>query len=180
MPPELLKQVTLQYDQATNMTDRHAALVSVVNAACQDRDTIDRLLQNFHDRYQNDSNVMDDWFTVQSSSTEMGTVETVKALMQHEQFDSTSPNKLRALIGGFARNMAQFHAEGGAGYEFLADRVIELDKQNPQVASRILMPLTRWKKYEPVASGLMKSALERVKAEPDLSTDVYEVVSKSV
>lgn len=176
----LLNVVAEQFDKASNMTDRRAALGCIVDATHRDNELVQRVLQAFHQQYQDDANVMDDWFTVQSASAELGTVEHVKALEQHENFDRTSPNKLRALVGGFARNMTRFHAEGGAGYEYLADWVIELDKQNPQIAARIMTPLTRWKKYEPVASGLMKKALERIKAEQDLSTDVYEVVSKSL
>ena len=176
----LLNRVAEQFSQASNMTDRRAALGCIVDATRRDEELVQRVLKDFHKQYQDDANVMDDWFTVQSSSAELGTVEHVKTLEQHKNFDRTSPNKLRALVGGFARNMIRFHAEGGAGYEYLADWVIELDKQNPQIASRIMTPLTRWKKYEPEASGLMKKALERIKAEQDLSTDVYEVVSKSL
>lgn len=179
--PELLKLVASQYDNATNMTDRHAALGCLVNAACQDKALVERVLQDFYDRYHEDANVMDDWFAVQASSVELGTVANVQALMAHPAFDASSPNKLRALIGGFAiRNMNGFHEAGGAGYEFLADRIIELDKQNPQTASRLMTPLTRWKKFEPASRKLMKKALERIQAKPDLSKDVYEVVSKSL
>ena len=177
---QCLQQSAAQYDNASNMTDRRAALGCVIDAHHRDEPTVERLLTDFYDRYKDDANVMDDWFAVQSSSAGLGSVEKVKALMQHESFDPTSPNKLRALIGGFTRNMKHFHTAGGAGYEFLADRIIELDKQNPQVASRMMMPLTRWKKFEPVASGLMQKALQRIKAEPNLSTDVYEVVNKSL
>lgn len=177
----LLKQVEAQYDNASNMTDRRAAFGCIVDAGCRNQSVIDRVLQDFFDRYQNDANVMDDWFAVQASSAELGSVDHVISLMNHEAFDASSPNKLRALIGSFAmRNMARFHAEGGGGYEFLADRIIELDKQNPQTASRLMTPLTRWKKFEPTASRLMQKALERIKAEPDLSTDVFEVVNKSL
>ncbi|MET4693849.1 aminopeptidase N [Endozoicomonas lisbonensis] len=177
---ECLQRLAEQYNDASNMTDRRAALGCVVDARHRDERLVERVLTDFYDRYKDDANVMDDWFAVQSSSAELGTVEKVKALMQHDSFDPTSPNKLRALIGGFTRNMTHFHTAGGAGYEFLADRVIELDKQNPQVASRVMMPLTRWKKFEPAASGLMKKALQRIKAVHDLSTDVYEVVNKSL
>ncbi|WP_318654082.1 aminopeptidase N [Endozoicomonas euniceicola] len=177
---ESLQRMAAQYNGASNMTDRRAALGCIVDARHRDEHLVEQVLTDFYDRYKDDANVMDGWFAVQSGSAELGTVEKVQALMQHDSFDPTSPNKLRSLIGGFTGNMARFHTTGGAGYEFLADRVIELDKQNPQVASRVMMPLTRWKKFEPVASGLMKKALQRIKAVHDLSTDVYEVVNKSL
>ena len=177
---DLLKVAADQYKQASNMTDRRAALGCIIEATHRNNELIQSVLVDFHQQFKDDANVMDDWFAAQSSSAELGTVEHVRALEQHDSFDRTSPNKLRALVGGFARNMTQFHAVGGAGYEYLANWVLELDKQNPQIASRIMTPLTRWKQYEPVASGLMKQALERVKAEQNLSTDVFEVVSKSL
>ena len=66
------------------------------------------------------------------------------------------------------------------GYEFLADKIIQLNSQNPQIASRLLTPLTKWKKYNPIRQTLMKAQLERILAEPNLSKDVFEVVSKSL
>ena len=170
-----------QYKAAGNMTDRMSALVAVINAGYQEGGVSEALLEDFLARFKEDAVVMDSWFMVQASSPVLGTLTHVKALMKHDAFDSTSPNKLRSLIGGFAaQNMTQFHADNGAGYEFLADMIIKLDKQNPQVAARLMTPLTRWKKFEPVSRERMQQALERIKAVPDLSADIFEVVTKSL
>ncbi len=178
---EMLQLAVSQYDQASSMNDRKAALVSVINAGHQVKKTTDRLLEDFLQCFKDDSVVMDDWFMIQSSSSVLGSLNHVKALMEHDSFDKSSPNKLRSLIGGFAAgNMKRFHEGNGEGYEFLADMIIILDKQNPQVAARLMTPLTRWRKYEPVVRERMKSALERIKAVPDLSTDIFEVVTKSL
>ena len=77
-------------------------------------------------------------------------------------------------------NPINFHADAGAGYQFLADQIIQLNTQNPSIASRLLTPLTKWKKYNSQRQSLMKAQLERIMAEPDLSKDVFEVVSKSL
>ena len=109
------------------------------------------------------------------------TLNQVKALISHPAFDIKNPNKVRALIGAFCgQNAVNFHQRDGAGYRFLADQIIELNQINPQVASRLLGPLSKWKKYTAASSELMKAQLERIMAEPDLSPDVYEVVSKSL
>ena len=101
--------------------------------------------------------------------------------MQHPAFTLKNPNKVRALIGAFAnQNLVNFHRADGAGYRFLADQIIVLNKLNPQIASRLLAPLTRWRKYDAGRQGLMKSELERILASGELSSDVYEVVSKSL
>ncbi|USE38860.1 aminopeptidase N [Endozoicomonas sp. SCSIO W0465] len=169
-----------QYHGASNMTDRFAALASVVNAGCQDKELIEEVLTDFLERYRDDTNVMDQWLSVQASSPSLGTLEHILALMQHEIFDATSPNKLRSVLGGFASNMKQFHRVDGLGYEFLTDQLLDLDKKNPQIASRLMTPLIRWRKFEPGCRERMRKALERIKATPGLSSDVYEVVTKSL
>ena len=169
-----------QYHGASNMTDRFAALVSIVNAGCQNRELVEEVLADFLERYQDDTNVMDQWLSVQAASPSLGTLEHVLALMQHEIFDATSPNKLRSVLGGFAGNMKQFHRVDGLGYEFLTDQLLDLDKKNPQIAARLMTPLTRWRKFEPGCRERMRKALERIKATPGLSSDVYEVVTKSL
>ena len=169
-----------QYDAASNMTDRFAALSSIVNGGYQERTLTERVLADFLARYRHDTNVMDQWLSVQAASPALGTLEHVLALMQHEVFDASSPNKLRSVLGGFASNMKQFHGIDGLGYEFLTDQLLDLDKKNPQIAARLMTPLTRWRKFEPGCRERMRKALERIKATPGLSADVYEVVTKSL
>lgn len=101
--------------------------------------------------------------------------------MEHPAFTLKNPNKVRALIGAFAgQNLINFHAADGSGYRFLADLVIQLNGFNPQIASRQLAPLTRWRKYDSARQALMKAELERILASGELSSDVFEVVSKSL
>jgi aminopeptidase N len=91
-----------------------------------------------------------------------------------------NPNKVRALVGGFInQNPVNFHRIDGAGYRFLGDIVIKLNRLNPQMASRLLTPLTRWRNYTGRAE-LMRTELERLAAEPVLSPDVFEIVTKSL
>ncbi len=130
---------------------------------------------------QDDPLVMDQWFSVQAGSPLPGGLEQVQALMQHPAFTLKNPNKVRALIGAFAsQNLVSFHRPDGAGYRFLADQVIVLNALNPQIASRLLVPLTRWRKYDEARQALMRGELERILASGELSSDVYEVVSKSL
>ncbi|MGB1271411.1 MAG: aminopeptidase N, partial [Endozoicomonas sp.] len=170
-----------QYHQAGNMTDRFAALASVVNASHHVPSRVDAVLEDFLNRYRQDTNVVDQWLSVQASSPVLGTLMHVRSLMEHDLFDAASPNKLRSVLGAFAmNNMSHFHDEQGQGYDFLADQVIELDRKNPQIASRLMTPLTRWRKFEPGSRERMRKALERIKSTQDLSSDVYEVVTKSL
>jgi aminopeptidase N len=111
----------------------------------------------------------------------LGSLNKVLALMDHPAFTMRNPNKVRALISAFAmQNPVNFHQLDGSGYAFLADRIIELNALNPQIASRLVTPLTRWKRYSEQRQALMKNELQRIMDSGSLSTDVYEVVSKSL
>lgn len=177
--PEVLAACVDQFDNADNMTERLAALAVLVNSPFQEEQG--KALAMFADFFKDNPLVMDQWFSVQAGCPLPGGLERVHALMQHEAFTLKNPNKVRALIGAFAnQNLINFHRADGVGYRFLADQVITLNALNPQIASRLLAPLTRWRKYGSARQALMKAELERILASGELSSDVYEVVSKSL
>ena len=177
--PQVLAAAIEQFDAADNMTERLTALAVLVNSPFEAEKA--KALAVFAEHFKDNALVMDQWFSVQAGSTLPGGLERVKALMQHPAFNIKNPNKVRALIGAFAgQNLINFHAADGSGYRFLADLVIELNGFNPQIASRQLAPLTRWRKYDSARQALMKGELERILASGALSSDVYEVVSKSL
>jgi len=139
-----------------------------------------RAMQAFHDRWQNDSLVMEKWFALSASAPETGTIAHIRTLMAHPAFDQNSPNKLRSVLGVFcAANVTQFHADDGAGYEFIADELIKLDKRNPQIAARMALSLTRMSAYDGLCQARMKTALEKV-YENATSRDLSEVVGKAL
>ena len=177
--PEVVAACVDQFEQADNMTERLTALAVLVNSGVEAER--DKALETFAEHFKDNPLVMDQWFSVQAGNTQPAGLERVQHLMQHPAFTLKNPNKVRALIGAFAnQNLVNFHRADGAGYRFLADQVIVLNKLNPQIASRLLAPLTRWRKYDASRQGLMKTELERILASGELSSDVYEVVSKSL
>lgn len=177
--PEVLAATLEQFDACDNMTERLTALAVLVNSPF-DEDKA-KALATFADNFKDNPLVMDQWFSVQAGSVLPGGLQRVKALMQHPAFNIKNPNKVRALVGAFAgQNLINFHAADGSGYRFLADLVIQLNGLNPQIASRQLAPLTRWRKYDSARQALMKGELERILASGELSSDVFEVVSKSL
>lgn len=165
-----------QYRNADNMTDQFAALSCVVNF---DLPEADELLNAFFEQWKHEALVVNKWLMLSAAREQEHGLENVKALMEHPNFDIKNPNKLRAVLGGLGQNISAFHNLDGSGYAFLADQIILLDKRNPQIASRLCTPLTRWQRMVPALSELMKGQLERI-AQQDLSKDVYEVVSKSL
>ncbi|MDU9404506.1 aminopeptidase N [Pseudomonas sp. zfem004] len=177
--PQVVEATLEQFDQCDNMTERLTALAVLVNSPFEAERA--KALETFAEHFKDNPLVMDQWFSVQAASALPGGLARVKALMQHPAFTLKNPNKVRALVGAFAgQNLVNFHAADGSGYRFLADLVIELNALNPQIASRQLAPLTRWRKYDDKRQALMKGELERILASGALSSDVYEVVSKSL
>lgn len=177
-----LQQCKEQFDQNDNMTDVSAALRMLVNCAMPEAEAIrNEALESFYARWQHEALVVDQWFSIQAGSVLPGALERVQILMQHPAFSIKNPNKVRALVGAFCgQNALHFHDISGAGYEFLAERILQLNTLNPQIAARLLTPLTRWKKYDNKRQGLMRAQLQRIAAEKTLSKDVFEVVEKSL
>ena len=177
--PEALAATLEQFEACDNMTERLTALAVLVNSPFAEEKA--QALASFAEHFKDNPLVMDQWFSVQAASALPGALERVRALMQHPAFTLKNPNKVRALIGAFAgQNLVNFHAADGSGYRFLADLVIELNGFNPQIASRQLAPLTRWRKYDSARQALMKAELERIRGSGELSSDVFEVVNKSL
>jgi aminopeptidase N len=171
---ELAKQ---QYYSAKNMTDKMAAFNSIVNKNCNERQLV---LDNFYKQFKHDQLVIDKWFTTQALCKLPGTFDRVKQLMSHADFTLKNPNRVRSLVMMFTRmNPGQFHAYHDEPYQFLADIVMELDRVNPQIASRMVESLTHWKRYIQPHQDLMHEQLERI-SKQNLSSDTYEIVSKSL
>jgi aminopeptidase N len=177
--PKVLAACLEQFEVCDNMTERLTALAVLVNSSFEEEKA--KALASFADFFKDNPLVMDQWFSVQAASALPGALQRVEQLMLHPAFTLKNPNKVRALIGAFAgQNLLGFHQADGSGYRFLADQVITLNALNPQIASRLLAPLTRWAKYDSSRQQLMKAELERILASGELSSDVFEVVSKSL
>ena len=171
-------RLAAQYRGATNMTDRIAALRLLIDIEGPERW---EALGHFYGRFSDDALVVDKWLGLQAISALPDTLERVKALMASPAFSLKKPNKVRALIGTFASaNPLRYHAADGSGYAFHADRILELDPINPQVAARLLAPLGRWQRMDEGRQALMKRELERILKASKLSRDVYEIASKSL
>ncbi|MEX0732054.1 MAG: aminopeptidase N [Aquisalimonadaceae bacterium] len=167
-----------QYRQSDNMTDRLAALGLLCHTDAAERA---EALDDFHDTWRDEPLVMNKWFRVQALSSRQDTPERIRELLEHEAFEIRNPNRIRALVGAFAQNnQLRFHRVDGAGYTLLADVVGELDGVNPQVAARIVLPLTQWRRQDVQRQQLMRAELVRIGNAPKLSKDVDEVVSRSL
>ena len=174
--PAHIETVAEKYgEMAQNMTHEWGIL-SAVNG--NESDTRNRLLVQFADKFSDDALVMDKYFALVGSSRRSDTLQQVQTALQHPKFSLENPNKARSLIGSFSRNVPHFHAEDGSGYRFIADKVIEIDRFNPQVAARLVQAFNLCNKLEPHRKNLVKQELQRIRAQEGLSKDVGEIVGK--
>ena len=152
-------------------------LWALVNSDTEQRRTA---LAAFHDRWQNNALVMEKWFQMEAMSSVGGTIDRLQELMTHPMYDPNNPNKVRSVLGAFmAGNPSRFYAADGSGFEFVADCLIDLEGRNPQVAARMVLPLSRMAAYDADRQAQMKDALMRIQSKCS-SNDLREVVDKAL
>ncbi len=170
--------VTAQFQSADNMTDRLVAFSLLVHDAHTHAASA---VDAFYERHKSNSLALDKWFAVQATAPGERTLETVQRLSVHEDFTLSNPNRIRALIGSFASgNLTGFNRRDGAGYEFVADCVLKLNATNAQVAARLLTSFNSWRVLEAGRRKHARAALERIAAAENLSSDVADIVDRSL
>jgi aminopeptidase N len=176
--PDAVSLAAQQYRAADNMTDRMAALSTLSLREVPERTAA---LDDFYARYSGEPLIVDKWFTLQATIPEPATFERVKALTGHPAFSFANPNRVRALIHAFAlANPKEFNRTDGAGYDFIVDTVLALDRKNPQLAARLLSALKSWRVLEPGRRAMAEKALQRVAAAPSRSPDVADIVQRAL
>ena len=168
------------FDKAGNMTDRFNALSALVSSGHPLAATA---LARFHSLFKDEALVIDKWFSLQAAAIDRAgnVLPAVRQLMKHADFSLRNPNRARSVISVFCQgNPGAFHRIDAAGYVFWADRVVELDAINPQVAARLARALDRWSKLAEPYRSAAREAIARVAAKADLSNDVREVVSRAL
>src|SRR5262249_53710435 len=139
---------------AGNMTDAMGGLNALMQIGGEG---FEQALADFYARWKAEPLVVDKWFTVQARDPSEGALGRVMGLTAHRAFDAKTPNRLRALVSTFANfTPARFHDPSGAGYRFLADQILAVDRFNPMTAARLIDPLDGWRRYEPELGALMK------------------------
>ena len=176
--PGAIALAAQQYRDADNMTDRMAALTTLSLRDVPERAAA---LDDFYERYKDNALIIDKWLALQASIPEPATPARIKALTSHPAFSMSNPNRVRALFGAFAMsNQTQLNRSDGAGYDLLTDTVLTLDQKNPQVAARLLTALKSWRVLESGRRERAEAALRKVAAQPSLSRDVNDIVSRAL
>jgi aminopeptidase N len=165
-----------QYESASNMTDRLAAMSAASNAGTPDAPA---MLADFRTRFGADPLVLDKWLTVTAAAPRDGVIEAMKGILADPTFPKTNPNRLRSLVGTFVMgNPTQFARADGAGFRFVADFVTEVDKINPQVAARVLTGFRIWPMLESGRRGAANAALIGLRDGGTLSRNTADILTR--
>jgi len=165
-----------QFSKTDNMTDQFLALLALNNFDCTERT---EALSIFYKTWENEALIVNKWLSLQAGSQLPHTLSEVKKLIDHAAFDIYNPNNVYSLLGAYGTNTVSFHNSNGDGYQFLADQVLLIDKENPQVAAHVMRPLTTWQQLDVARGDLMRAELERIANTVGISPDVYEISTKS-
>jgi aminopeptidase N len=163
-----------QFREADNMTEQSGALAALLTVGRGQEE-----LARFFRQWQHERLVIDKWFALQASlAAPQAAAATARELTEHPDFDWKNPNRFRSVIGALATNAAGFHDPSGASYDLVAEWLIRLDPLNPQTTARMTTMFETWRRYDPDRQALIRAALQRIAATPDLSRDTAEMTGR--
>ncbi len=167
-----------QYERASCMTDTISALASLAHSRYANKQ---HYLDDFHQQWHHEALLIDKWFSLQSREPGEHTLNNIKSLTKHIDFDKNNPNKVYALIGGLLfGNAVTFHTKDGSGYRFARKWILKLDQYNPQVAARMVSCFNQWKRYDEKRQEMMQKQMQRIAHQEDLSDNVSEIIHKAL
>ncbi|MBN2809044.1 MAG: aminopeptidase N [Deltaproteobacteria bacterium] len=173
-----LKLCRRQYLAADNLTDRLAALSGLLEI--NGPENLPELA-DFYERGQHNALLKDRWFALQAATRRPETTQKVAELTRHPDFNRTNPNRVRSLLSTFTTaNQSAFHQADASGYELLGREIATLDKSNPMLAARMSGAFSRWRRFSPPYSTLMRQELEKLAAASQVSRDLREIIDKSL
>jgi aminopeptidase N len=169
---------------ASNLTDRLGALNALLESHAE---LAEAAVERFHAAAAGDALVVDKWFAAQAGAGEplgdgAGRVfARAKALLGHRDFTLKNPNRARSVLYTlFMQNPAAFHRPDAAGYVLWADKLVEVDALNPQLAARLARAMDRWSALAEPYRSAARTAVARVAARPELSADVQEILNRAL
>lgn len=168
-------KVMEQFKSAQIMTDQQAAFAILVD---MENSLRDEAISLFYEQWKDESVVLNKWFAHQAMSTHSKTFETVQKLLSHPKFDIKNPNRVYSVLSNFGDNYSQFHRPDLETFTFMADRILEVDKLNPQVAARVAGCFDVWTKLPEASKKKAYAELGRL-VRSGLSSNTHEIIQKA-
>lgn len=168
-----------RFSDASNMTEEWSAFVSLVDS--KDAARRGAAIERFYTKWKDDALVLDRWFQAQAMAFHGDDTARMRQLCEHADFKLDNPNRCRSVLGVFGMlNLRGFHDLSGAGYDFLAEKVLEVDSLNPQLASRLVRAFNHYKNFDAPRQAAQRAALERIAGHAGLSKDCCEIVGRAL
>ena len=169
---EEIKSNIISYIDSNSMTLSKAALNVFTRINCPERELISNM---FFNKWKNNPVVLDNWFFFKASIEIDCNQKSIENLFKNEYFDIKSPNTLRSILNAYVTRNSLFHSIDGAGYKYIANKILEFDKSNPIVISRFLKIFSKFRQYEnPYKRNIVK-VLDYIKKNK-LSPNTREVI----
>lgn len=179
LQPDLVKMARKQYSESQSMTDIMAAFKSIY---CSQNLSSKKLEASLMRKYGDESSVMSEFLHCVALRDSKDCIQVIQQTMQNEKlFSLSDPENVRSLLRVFATYNLHVHDLSGAGYQLLADAALEIDSKNSSTSTMLIKPLTEFLvKADPTRFKLLESQLRRVYAQPELSTQMKELVGKAL
>ena len=166
----------IQATEAQNMTDQLSAFSTVIK-----HNPNSEHIKLFYDQWRHERLVIDKWFSAQVLTAHPSSLnKVVKDLTTHSDFNITTPNRVRSIMGAFSANTAGFHLETGENYKLFSDWILKVDPVNPQVGARMCSAFETWKRYDSNRQKLIKSQINKVLEAKSISKDTREMLSRLI
>lgn len=175
--PEINELINAQYWKAQNMTDRMKAMTILADTETPYRE---KVLHHFYEDWKTDSVVINKWFTAQATASRKQVLDDVKTLTNHPAFNISNPNNVYSLLRAFGSNIVRFHDPKVDSYEFYADKIIEIDGKNPQVAARLCAAFNFVNKLEPQMKEKAMHQIKRMVTVQSLSKNSRELLQSAL
>lgn len=171
--PALVDLVSNQYKNSVTMSDQLAAMSAATYYGLSNRQEI---LNHFYHQWKDDAVVLNKWFGVQAYAHSEDAFEVIQSLVKHPSFKITNPNNVYALLCGFTNNYLRFHDTKHDTYSYIADRILEIDANNPQVAARLSEGFSVAKKLKPELRARAEKQVARILENQSLSKNTRELL----
>jgi aminopeptidase N len=166
----------IQATDAQNMTDQLSAFSTVIK-----HNPNSEHIKLFYDQWKHERLVIDKWFSAQVLTAHPNSLnKVVRDLTTHSDFNITTPNRVRSILGAFSANIAGFHLETGENYKLFSDWILKVDPVNPQVGARMCSSFETWKRYDSNRQKLIKSQINKVLEAKSISKDTREMLSRLI
>ena len=106
--------------------------------------------------------------------------EPIAKVLKKQLFGIFNELNPKPLFNTFTRNATKFHCESGQGYKFIKEKILEIDKFNACSAASLAKAFKKYKKLDEKRQALMKIELEEIVNTKGISSDLYEIVSKTL